>query len=29
MYSSNYLIENLGDEDDLDVFLDNWIENNK
>ena len=24
-YSINYLIENLGDEDDLDTFLDNWI----
>ena len=24
MYNPNYLIENLGDEDDLDAVLDNW-----
>ena len=24
MYNPVYLVENLGDEDDLDIFLDNW-----
>ena len=24
IYNPNYLIENLGDEDDLDTFLDSW-----
>jgi hypothetical protein len=24
MYNPDYLFENLGDEDDLDIFLDNW-----
>ena len=24
LYNPNYLIENLGDEDDLDTVLDNW-----
>jgi hypothetical protein len=24
LYNPNYLIENLGDEDDLNTFLDNW-----
>jgi len=24
LYDPNYLIENLGDDDDLDTFLNNW-----
>jgi hypothetical protein len=24
LYNPNYLVDNLGDEDDLDIFLDNW-----
>jgi len=29
MYNPNYLIEKLGEDDDLVSFLDNWIGNNK
>jgi hypothetical protein len=29
LYNPDYLIKNLGDEDDLVSFLDNWIGNNK
>jgi Leucine-rich repeat (LRR) protein len=28
IYNPDYLVENLGDEDDLDIFLDNWILDN-